>query len=142
MIDDRDGFVAIIAANAQGAYLATVHGEQPYLRQVTVIKGEGPTMWVATSSTGRKVTHVQANPRVALAFADPDGRRIATVFGRAELVDSNAEKQLVWQWSPVDLSRMFPRGPEEEPFCVLRIVPDLIEWREGPDQPMRSYSPS
>lgn len=142
MINEGEGFLSIISDNSMRACLATAQGTQPYVRHVTVIRGEDFILWVATARSSRKVRQIQENPSVALSFADPGGRRTATVLGRAEVVDDPGARLLVWQWSPVDLSRLFPAGPEAEPFCALRIVPDLIEWREGPELPLRSYSPA
>jgi general stress protein 26 len=113
------------------AFLATADGLQPVVRSVSPILGPGLTIWVATFADSRKVKQIRKNPRVALQFtSQPDGGKLALVLGRARIVRDMAEKKRAWKLATYDISQFWPEGPGAEQYCLLRIVPRRIEWRE------------
>jgi general stress protein 26 len=113
------------------AFLATVDGQQPVVRSISPILGPGLTIWVATFASSRKVKQIRKNPRVALQFtSQPDGDRLVLVLGRARIVRDMAEKKRAWKLAGYDMSQYWPEGPGAEEYCLLRIVPRRIEWRE------------
>jgi general stress protein 26 len=89
------------------------------------------------------VKHVQQNPKICLAFVEqPRGDKAAIVVGEAEIVADLEERKRVWGLANFDLSEHFPDGPESDEFCLLRIVPTKIEWRDSWTSRTLIYEPS
>ena len=129
-------------ANCLHAYLATSDGAQPFVRPVSPIVEDDMKVWLATFSTSRKMRHIRQNPRICLAFVEqPQGDNAAVIFGEAQIVADLEKKRKVWQLARFDLSQHFPDGPESREFCLLRIVPNKIEWRESWEGETKVYRP-
>jgi general stress protein 26 len=134
--------VAIMKENCLHAYLATSDGTQPFVRPVSPIVEDDMKVWLTTFSTSRKMGHIRQNPRICLAFVEqPQGDRAAVIFGEAQIVADLEKKRKVWQLARFDLSQHFPDGPESKEFCLLRIVPEKIEWRDSWEGGTRIYRP-
>lgn len=143
MSSDKQKIVAIMRENCLHAYLATTHEAQPYVRPVSPIVQDDLTIWVTTFSSARKVSQVQKNPKICLAFVEqPHGDKAAVVFGEAHVVSDLENKKKVWRLAPFDLSQHFPDGPESKEFFLLRIVPKRIEWRSSWDGGTNIYEPA
>ncbi len=128
--------------NCLHAYLATSYGGQPFVRPVSPIIEDDMTIWVTTFSASRKVSHIDQNPRICLAFVEqPQGDKAAFVFGEACIVSDIEKKKRVWQLARFDLSQNFPNGPESREFFLLRITPKKIEWRESWEAGNRIFEP-
>lgn len=128
-LSEKEKMVAIMKENSLHAYLATCDGDQPRVRPVSPIVEDDLSVWVTTSSNSRKVKQIKQNPKICLAFVEqPEGNKSAFVIGHAEIIPDLEVKKRVWQLASFDLSRHFPKGPESEDFCVLKIVIEKIEW--------------
>lgn len=128
--------------NCLHAYLATIDGAQPFVRPVSPIVEDDMKVWLATVSTSRKISHIRQNPRICLAFVEqPQGDKVAVIFGKAHIVPDLEKKRKVWQLAHFDLSQHFPDGPESKEFCLLRIVPKKIEWRDSWEGGTKIYRP-
>jgi general stress protein 26 len=129
-------------ANCLHAYLATSDGTQPFVRPVSPIVEDDMKVWLTTFSTSRKMGQIRQNPRICLAFVEqPQGDNAAVIFGEAQIVADLEKKRKVWQLARFDLSQHFPDGPESREFCLLRIVPNKIEWRESWEGETKVYRP-
>ena len=143
MNSDRQRIVAIMKENCLHAYLATSHDAQPFIRPVSPVVEDDMTIWVTTFSTSRKIDHVRKNPKICLAFVEqPHGDKAAIVFGEAYIVSDIERKKNVWKLAPFDLSQHFPNGPESTEFCLLRIVPERIEWRDSWEGGTKIHKPT
>ena len=132
MSSDRQKIVGIMRENCLHAYLATSYDAQPFVRPVSPIIEDDMTIWVTTYSTSRKINHIRQNPRICLAFVEqPRGDKAAVVFGEAYIVPDLEKKRKVWGLALFDLSQHFPDGPESKDFCLLRVIPKRIEWRDS-----------
>lgn len=139
---ERQRIVAIMRENCLHAYLATSVDAQPFVRPVSPIVEDDMTIWVTTFSTSRKIGHIIQNPRICLAFVEqPQGDKAAVVFGEALQVSDLEKKKSVWRLAPFDLSQHFPDGPKSNDFCLLKIVPKKIEWRDSWEGGTRIYEP-
>ncbi len=128
---DFTKIVSIMKASSLHAYLATVEGDEPRVRPVTPIVEDDMSIWVATFATSRKVKQLAQNPNISLAFVEhPDGNKAAVVLGRAVSETSPEQRRRVWKLAPYDLAGYFPGGPDSGEYCLLRIVPRQVEWRE------------
>ncbi|KYK35805.1 MAG: pyridoxamine 5'-phosphate oxidase family protein [Theionarchaea archaeon] len=142
MNPDKQKIVGIMKENSLHAYFATCDGDQPRVRPVSPIVEDDMSIWIATFSTSRKVTHIRENPKVCLAFVEqPRGDKAVTVIGKAEISENLEEKKRVWERAPFDLSEYFPNGVESDEFCLLKIVIDRIEWRDSWTSKLKVYEP-
>jgi general stress protein 26 len=137
---DLEKIVAIMKENCLHAYLATSDGDQPMVRPVSPIVEDDMTLWVTTFRTSRKVAQIRKNPRVCLAFVEqPSGDRAAVVIGEAAMIPDLQQKERVWKLATFDLSQHFPEGPTSEEFCILKIDPKKVEWRDSWEGGTRIY---
>jgi general stress protein 26 len=71
----------------------------------------------------------------------PQGDKSAFVMGQAEIVPDLDQKKRIWKLAPFDLSRHFPKGPESDEFCLLKIDIKKIEWWESWESGTQIYEP-
>lgn len=139
---DTEKIVAIMKENCLHAYLATCDGDQPVVRPVSPIVEDDMSIWVTTFCTSRKVSQIRRNPTICLAFVEqPSGDKAAVVIGEAEIVSDLLEKKRVWKLATFDLSEHFPKGPESDEFCLLKIVVKKVEWRDSWEGGTKIYKP-
>jgi general stress protein 26 len=142
MDSDVTKIVSIMKASCLHAYLATVDGDEPRVRPVTAMVEDDMSIWVATFSNSRKVKQLGKNPNVCLAFVEhPGGDKAAVVLGRAVPETSPEQRRRVWKLSPSDLTAYFPDGPDSQAYCLLRIAPRQIEWREDWESGNKTFVP-
>ena len=140
---EKQRIISIMRENCLHAYFATSHDDQPFVRPVSPIVEDDMTLWITTFSTSRKVSHISKNPRTSLAFVEqPQGHKAAVVFGEAYVVTDMETKKKVWKLAPFDLFQHFPDGPECKEFCLLRIIPKRIEWRDSWEGGTKIYEPT
>ena len=139
---DRQKMVAIMKENCLHAYLATCDGDQPTVRPVSPIVEDNMSIWVTTFCTSRKVGQIRSNPKICLAFVEqPRGDKAAVVIGEAQIIADLQEKKRVWKLATFDLSQHFPKGPESDKFCLLKIVVKKVEWRDSWTGGTKIYKP-
>ena len=139
---DKQKIVAIMKEASLFAFLATCDSGQPRVRPVAPIVEDDMSVWVATSTSSRKVKQIKQNPKVSLAFVQhPRGEKAATIIGEAEIVPDMEQKKRVWGLAPYDLSQYFPKGPESEDYCVLKINIKKVEWWEDFEGGTKTYEP-
>ena len=128
---DKEKIIAIMKNTCLHAYLATSDEDQPRVRPVSPIVEDDMSIWVTTFSNSRKIKQIKQNPKICLAFvAQPNGDKAAIVIGEADIITDPENKKRVWNLAAFDLFQHFPEGPESKEFCVLKIIPKKIEWRE------------
>jgi general stress protein 26 len=139
-IHDKKKIVDIMKETCLFAFLATADGDQPAVRPVTPIVEDDMSIWVATFAGSRKVKQIGQNPKICLSFAQhPSGDKSAIVVGEAEITKDLEQKKRVWKLAPYDISQHFPKGPESEEFCLLKIKPKKIEWWESWEEGRKIY---
>jgi general stress protein 26 len=131
-VSEKKKIVEIMKKNCLHAYLATCEGKKPRVRPVSPIIGDDMSIWITCFSSSRKVNQIKQNHKICLAFVEqPNGDKSATVIGNAKTVTDLKEKKKVWKLAKFNLFEHFPKGPESKDFCLLKIVPDFIEWRDN-----------
>lgn len=140
---DIEKIVAIMKENCLHVYLATCDGDQPVVRSVSPIVEDAMSIGVTTFCTSRKVSQIRRNPKICLAFVEqPRGDKAAVVIGEAEIFSNLLEKKRVWKLATFDLSEHFPKGPESDEFCLLKIIVKKVEWRDSWTGGTKIYEPS
>jgi general stress protein 26 len=141
-LSDRQKIISIMKDNFLFASLSTSDGDQPRVRTVSPIVEDDMSIWVTTRSTSRKVKQLGENPKICLAFVEPpEGDKAATVIGEALIIPDTEKKKRVWKLAPFDLYEHFPDGPSSSDFCLLKIIPKIIEWRESNAAKWNIYEP-
>jgi general stress protein 26 len=131
-LSDEQKIISIMRDNFLFASLSTSDGDQPRVRTVSPIVEDDMSIWITTRSTSRKVKQLRENPKICLAFVEPpEGDKSATVIGEALIIPDIEKKKRVWKLAPFDLYEHFPDGPTSSDFCVLKIIPKSIEWRDN-----------
>jgi general stress protein 26 len=143
MIEDFNKIITIMKQNSMHAYFATSDGDQPQVRPVSPIVEDNMSIWITTFNTSRKVKQLRQNPKCCLTFVEyPEGDKAATVNGEAKIISDLEMKKRVWNLAGFDLSGYFPKGPEDEEYCLLKIDINKVEWRESWEAGKKIYEPN
>ena len=82
------------------------------------VEYDGDSWFFAEDGT-RKVTEIEADPAVELAFIDTKAGTWVNVEGEATIVRDDVErKKALWL---EDLERWFPNGPEDETVVLIKV---------------------
>jgi general stress protein 26 len=139
---DKQKIVDIMKECCLFTFLATMDGDQPQVRPVSPIVEADMSVWVATFAGSRKVKQITQNPKICLSFVQhPSGDKSAIVVGEAEIIENLEQKKRIWKLAPYDISQHFPKGPESEEFCLLKINPKKIEWWDSWEGGRKIYEP-
>ena len=94
---------------------------------------EGPIGYIGTGRTSFKAKHLAANPNVSFTYWDPAHEQIY-IEATAEWLDDAADRQRIWELykstpPPLgyDPAPIWPQGPVEGDFGVLKLTPSRIE---------------
>jgi len=137
---DEQKIVSIMKDNYLYANLATCDGDQPRVRIVSPVVEDDMSIWVTTRSTSRKINQLRENPKICLAFVEPpEGEKSITVIGEAQIIPDLEKRRRVWKLAPFDLYEHFPNGPDSDDFCLLKIIPKRIEWRDSGTDKLNIY---
>jgi general stress protein 26 len=139
---DKQKIIDIMKECCLFAFLATSDGDQPRVRPVSPIVEYDLSVWLATFAKSRKVKQINQNPKISLAFIQhPSGDKSVTIIGEAEIIEDLEQKKRIWKLAPYDISQHFPKGPESEEFCLLKINPKRIEWWDSWEAGRKIYEP-
>lgn len=86
-------------------------------------------LWFFTNENTHKVTEIQQDDRVNVAYSKPEDSRFVSVSGRGEIVKDRAKIEELW--SPV-LKAWFPDGLEDPTLCLLRVNVEEAEYWDQP----------
>ena len=137
---DEQKIVSIMKDNYLYANLATCDGAQPRVRIVSPVVEDDMSIWVTTRSTSRKINQLRENPKICLAFVEPpEGDKSVTVIGEAQIIPDLEKRRRTWKLAPFDLYEHFPDGPDSDDFCLLKIIPKQIEWRDSGTDKLNIY---
>ncbi len=91
------------------------------------------TLWFFTRASSHKVTEVESEQRVNLAFAHPGKQNYVSVSGRASLVrDASAISD---HWSEA-VRVWFPKGKDDPEIALLKVAVDAAEYWDAPSSTM------
>ena len=81
--------------------------------------------WFFAEDDTRKVTEIEADPAVELAFIDSDAATWINVEGEASIVRDDVErKKALWL---DELERWFPNGPEDPKVVLIKVHAQRID---------------
>ena len=96
---------------------------------------ENGEVWFFTADNSGKVSEIEAEHEVNLAYAEPKDQRYVSLSGRARMIrDAERARRL---WKP-ELKAWFPAGPEDEHLALLRVRVHSAEYWDAPNGKMAS----
>ena len=107
--------------------LATVDGDQPRLRPVSLLKRDGFTVYVGNLRRYHKTAEIEANPKVEMCFMDADHNQVR-LTGVAEVVTDRPTLEEIWNANP--LVRQFLGRMDNPEFILYRIKPSRIRYMQ------------
>lgn len=141
MDNEKKKIASIMKELSNFAFLGTIDENAPKIRPVSPIVDDEMNIWVATFSNSRKVKQIKNNNNICLAFVKyPSGDKSVIVSGKAEIIDDNEEKKKVWGISQYNFGEYF-KSEDDENFCLIKIIPEVIEWWENWEQGRKIYKP-
>lgn len=80
------------------------------------------TIWLGTNPKSRKVKHIKNDSRVTLCYVDKSNPGYVTIYGKAQLVDDQLEKDRRFKeaWET-----FYPDNKES--FLLIRVNPEWME---------------
>jgi len=102
-----------------------LHGRPMY----TCAPGNDGALWFFSEKDAQKVTEVQANAQVGLAYADIDSAVYVTIAGTGTIVDDRAKIKELWR---EEFRGFFPKGPEEPNLTLLKVDIESGEYWDTP----------
>lgn len=111
----------------QPVHLASVDGNKPRLRPVTLI-WLAEKFWVATGSGDAKVKQIYQNGNVEFCLTIRDQKSTGYVRGAgiAEIVENPADKKMIME--NVEFIRHFWQDASDPDFILLQIILQEIEY--------------
>ena len=96
---------------------------------------ENGEVWFFTADNSGKVSEIEAEHEVNLAYAEPKDQRYVSLSGRARVIrDTERARRL---WTP-ELKAWFPGGPEDKHLALLRVRVHSAEYWDAPSGKMAS----
>jgi len=90
---------------------------------------ENGEIWFFTADNSGKVSEIESEHEVNLAYSEPKEQRYVSLSGRARVVrDPERARRL---WSP-ELKTWFPGGPEDAHLALLRVRVHSAEYWDAP----------
>lgn len=96
---------------------------------------ENGEVWLFTADDSGKVSEINAEHEVNLAYAEPRDQRYVSLSGVATLVRDPARARRMW--NPA-VKAWFPRGPEDPHLALLRVRVHAAEYWDAPGGRMAS----
>jgi len=111
----------------QVVYLATVDGDAPRVRPVTLIHFD-KKMWVTTGSSSAKIMQIKANSNIEFCLLLGDGEKSGYIRGggTAEIIADRETRILIAENTP--FFKEFWKDTNDPGYALLRIHTREIEY--------------
>ena len=86
-------------------------------------------LWFFTKKDAPKVDQIEAEPRVNVAYSDPNNQDYVSLAGRAKLVIDQALNEKYWQ---PRFEAWFPDGLNDPQLALLKIEVEGAEYWDSP----------
>lgn len=87
-------------------------------------------LWFFTDRTSPKVTEIQMNHQVNVAYAHPGKSTYVSVRGEASIVESQGKMQELW--NPL-LKAWFPDGLNDPALTLIKVEVGTVEYWDTPN---------
>ena len=116
-----------IVKSDRAPILATLDGDQPRARPVSLVKIDGFTVYVGNLRRYHKTAEIQANPKVEMCFMDAHHNQVR-LTGVAEVVTDRPTLEEIWNANP--LMRQFLGRMDNPEFILYRIRPERVRYMQ------------
>lgn len=121
--------VADLAKDVKFAMLTTIDADgelvsRPMAQQAVETDGD---LWFFASRDSRKVSHIRANPHVAVTLSSSS--TWVSINGSAEVVEDDALARELW--SP-GIEAWFPQGPDDDSIVMIKVNGETAEYWDTP----------
>ncbi len=99
---------------------------RPMVTQKTEFDG---ILWFLTSTKTHKVSEIDQDPRVCIAYSDIDDNNYVSVSGTAQVVQDRAKIEEMW--NPL-YKAWFPDGLDDPTICLLKVTVEQAEYWDSP----------
>jgi uncharacterized pyridoxamine 5'-phosphate oxidase family protein len=108
-------------------FLATVEGDQPRVRPVTLIHLQNK-LFVTTGSNDAKVKQIKQNPKTEFCLLLEKEERKGTIRAECEatIVENKDIKADVY--NNISFAKEFWKSPEDPNYTLIRLQPDAFEY--------------
>jgi len=114
----------IILASGKCALITLDERGLPQVRTMDPFEPESDfTIWLATNPKSRKVNQIRNNPNVTLYYADKNDNGYVSIYGTAELVNDQKEKNKRWK---EEWKGFYPN--REEAYLLIKVIPFRMEF--------------
>ena len=114
----------IILASGKCALITLDERGLPQVRTMDPFEPESDfTIWLATNPKSRKVNQIRNNPNVTLFYADKNDNGYVSIYGTAELVNDQKEKNKRWK---EEWKGFYPN--REEAYLLIKVIPFRMEF--------------
>jgi len=113
-----------IMISASTCALITLDEEgRPRVRTMDPFSPENDlTVWFGTNEKSRKVNQIKQDQRVTLYYLDSDASGYVMIYGLAELINDQSEKEKHWK---EEWEEFYPNHKEN--YRLIKVVPEWME---------------
>lgn len=87
------------------------------------------TLFYFTKADSEKITHIEGNPNVSVAFSDPDDQTYVMMAGTAAVTNDRAMIAELWS---EPMRTWFPEGSDDPDLRLLRVDVSRAEYWDTP----------
>lgn len=80
------------------------------------------TVWFGTNPKSRKAAQIRKNPNVTLYYSDSDATGYVVIYGKAQLVTDQKEKNKRWK---AEWKTFYPNQAED--YLLIKVTPERME---------------
>ena len=108
-------------------FLATIEGDQPRVRPVTLIRLQNK-LFVTTGSNDDKVKQIKQNPKIEFCLMLEREERKGTIRAECEarIVENKDIKADVY--NNISFAKEFWESPEDPNYTLIRLQPEAFEY--------------
>ncbi len=131
----------IIEASGTCALITLDENNLPQVRTMDPFLPESDyTIWLATNPTSRKASQIRNNPNVTLYYTDKNDNGYVSIYGIAELVNDQQEKDKRWKEEWKDF---YPNRTDS--YLLIKVVPthlEVINYSRGINGNPKTWQPA
>ena len=90
-------------------------------------------LWFFTGWSTHKTHEIENNPRVNLAYANPDGNTFVSVSGAGSLLRDRKKAEDLW--NPL-YKAWLPKGLDDPELALLKVTIEEVEYWDSPSSAM------
>ena len=113
---------ALALADSAEIVMLGTNGDDGYPNIKAMIKMENEglkTIWFSTNTSSKRVTQLEANPKVCVYFIDFDQWKGLMLVGDIEILQDKASRERLWREGN---ERYYPQGVGDPDYTVLRFT--------------------